>query len=200
MARGMARAFLTLLCVLWPSVALAEAAVPAGYELAWRRIPEQHRTRVGRLVIDGTGNGRADRKGLVIHLPPAGDGALGVLAHEVGHIVAYSSPEVDGDWRRQFWPGGEIRGQGASGYSRTNPAEDFAEAYQAMIEDGTLSDAERLAFMQTRVFSVQAPTERPAATVTVHAAVSQPSPCGSLLPAGSIVAGCSTVPAGSVRP
>lgn len=183
-----------MLSVMW-------APAPAqSYEAAWERIPEQHRALVGRIVVDRERGGMAERRGLVIHLPPAGQNAVGELAHEVGHIVLWARPELAAAWRHQFWPDGEIRGRPASGYGRKNFEEDFAEAYQAMIEDGTLADPERLTFMQTRVFVSYARTEPPA-SIPEPSMRTASSPCaGAGVPSGSVVAGCQAVPSGSVRP
>lgn len=179
------------------TTATAQTNVPDGYGAAWQRIPPQHQALVGTIVVEGRTVGMAERRGHAIHLPPADSGAIGELAHEVGHIVFWSDPTLSLDWRRQFWPDGAILGQPATNYGRTNADEDFAETYQAMIEDGAVEDAGRLTFMQTRVFAVSATTE-PLATVDVSR-VAPAAPCGDRLPSGSIVSGCAAVPAGSVR-
>lgn len=182
--------------VLHHAPALAEPAAPPGYEAAWSRIPAQHRALIGRVVVEQRETGMTERRGLVTHLPPGG--GVGDLAHEVGHVVFWADPSMAGEWRSRFWPDGQIRGEPATGYGRQNADEDFAEAYQAMIEQGAVEDPERLAFMAGRVFAIPPLLSPPAARIEPSAPAPS-SPCGGL-PSGSIVVGCASVPAGSVRP
>lgn len=202
-----------------------EVTAPSGYEAAVKRIPAEHWALVGSVVIDRTDNGMSERKGLKIHLPPAGRDAVGVLGHEVSHIVWYANPWLEQAWIEQFWPGGKIRGTPTTGYGRKNPDEDFAEAYQAMIEGEAIADRERRAFMVDHVFvplvapaqvvaapapprapaPVQAaapsaptvsaaPTTAPVVQVAVLLRQAMLVACGGPVPAGSVVAGCSSTP------
>lgn len=162
--------------------------IPPGYEQAVSRLPAGHWALVRAAHADRPEGGQANRKRMEIRLPPGGSD--GDLYHEVGHIVAWAHPEVAAAWRETFWPGGEIIGTPSSSYGRTSPGEDFAEAYQQLLEQGRITDPRRDAFMRERVLGRRPiPEPRPAMRPI--------APCGSL-PSGSVVSGCSAVPSGSV--
>ena len=132
-----------------PALAAPEPP-PSGYERAVAAVPARHWLLVQQASIDRSSGGQARRSTRSIHLTPGG--AAGQLHHEVGHIVAYSDPALEADWRRTFWPNGRPAGVLPSAYARTNDREDFAETYRLMIERGCVEDRERTAFMLARVF------------------------------------------------
>lgn len=124
---------------------------PPNYTHAIAAVPPRHWALVRFVAFDRTENGQAHRSDMSIHLTPTMSD--GELWHEVGHIVAYSDPDLERAWHEQFWPDGRPRYGTVSRYARTNEREDFAESYMEYIEHGRLGDQpERDRFMRTRVF------------------------------------------------
>jgi hypothetical protein len=144
---------LALLLPATPASAEAPRTAPPGYQHAVARLPARHWALVRSVAVDRASNGQAGQADLSVHLPPADSNADGVLAHEVGHIVAYTHPDLERAWEQTFWPDGQPLGQTVSRYARTNPREDWAETYKELLERGHLDGSpERERFMRERVF------------------------------------------------
>ena len=154
MATALCRVFglFVILAVSVPPASPASAALPApaGYEHAVSRLPARHWALVRSAAIDRSSGGQARRATMSVHMTPYRTDSQ--LHHEVGHLVAYADPALERDWRERFWPRGKPLGTPVSRYARTNDREDFAVAYEELIEHGCLSDRERERFLRDRVF------------------------------------------------
>lgn len=104
-----------------------------GYLEAFQRVPAAHRALVKVIeVSDEHATGQAHRNG---HIRIPAELHEGQLAHEVGHLVAWSDSNRLGElFEAWFWPNGNPRrGKPSSDYAaRQGPAEDFAETYRRL--------------------------------------------------------------------
>lgn len=175
--------FALLVALSGHSEALAAVAVPHGYEQAVAMLPEHHWALVAQVDLvnrDDFGNTYHDRR---IEIPRRADPKI--LIHEVGHVVAVARPDLEAEYIRRFWTG------------KHDPHEQFAEAYRAVIEGRSL-DKDEARYMREHVLTARA-IEPAVSSIQAQRPVETSAGCGGNLPSGSIVAGCSMVPNGSVR-
>lgn len=155
---------------------------PNGYERAVENVPPQHWSLVREVVVEHRETGQANKRTFTIRLPE--DVNEADLYHEVGHIVAWSNPEIEHEWAVRFWPDGRITGIPVNQHAMSDPSEDFAETYEWILSGKTVRDSQRLDFMRERVFVKPATPTTPIAPAT-------PSKCvRPNVPPGSIVPGC----------
>ena len=182
------RIYVVVLLTLSCGVASAEASTsPNGYERAVENVPPRHWSLVREVIVEHRETGQANKRTFTIRLPE--DVNEDDLYHEVGHIVAWSNPEIEHEWAVRFWPNGRITGIPVNQHAMSDPSEDFAETYEWILSGKPVRDAKRLNFMQERVFSKPAPTT--STTPTPSTPTTRVSKCVRPdVPSGSIVPGC----------
>ncbi len=127
----------------------APLQAPAGYEAGWRTLPLRHRQLVRSIQVDRTSGGQARRSSMSIHLTPyRGAASDRTLVHELCHIVAYASPEMERAWQQQYWPKGKPVGTPPTEYARTSPAEDWAVSCEKARDGDGPDDRSRAAFIK----------------------------------------------------
>jgi hypothetical protein len=138
-----------LLAMLLLLAVAAPLPAPAGYEAGWRTLPLRHRQLVRSIQVDRTSSGQARRATMSIHLTPyRGASSDKTLVHELCHIVAYASPEMERAWAAQFWPKGVPLGLPPTAYARTSAAEDWAVSCEKARDGDGPDDRARAAFIK----------------------------------------------------
>jgi hypothetical protein len=157
--RALVLLLLALLVAATPTPSHAvtpDLRAPAGYDAAWLALPLRHRQLVRSIHLDRDSSGQSRRATMSIHLPPArsAEAARRTLTHELCHIVAYASPELERAWAAQFWPAGSPLGTPPTAYARTTVREDWAVSCEKARDGDGPDDRDRADFIRAwRVWS-----------------------------------------------